>query len=583
MFRRNNKLISGFLFMMIMFIPGQILAEEFQGNYELSPFVGYYYFDNDTTFDDDLVLGVRFGHWYNETVAAEIALAALTTEWGNSGNDADFLQLQVDGLYHFSAWNKIIPYLAAGIGAGNYNPSAVESDTKFLINYGGGLKLKLDDSWAARLDIRQPILFDDTDVNLMITLGLSYFFGSTSQPEPTDSDHDGIPDASDLCPKTPMNASVDSSGCPLDTDGDGIADFQDNCPDTSRGTSVDDQGCPVEHDTDGDGVNDSRDNCPDTPKSATVDSYGCPLDQDKDGVYDYQDNCPDTARGTSVDDHGCPQVRDADSDGDGISDANDKCPDTPRQMDVDSKGCPPDQDHDGIFDYQDDCPQTPLGAAVNENGCLKDTDKDGLTDWDEKNSHGTNPYNSDSDGDALSDGREVNQSGTDPLKSDSDKDGLSDGAEVDRIGTNPLLADTDGGGVSDGLEVNVARTNPLDAGDDVKEVKTVAVEIYFDSGSDVVKSDYYGEIEKVAEFLNEYPDVVGTIEGHTDSRGADAFNQALSQKRAASVVRLLEERYSIDSSRLTAKGYGGSQPVADNDTAEGRAKNRRINAVFTSR
>jgi OOP family OmpA-OmpF porin len=71
------------------------------------------------------------------------------------------------------------------------------------------------------------------------------------------------------------------------------------------------------------------------------------------------------------------------------------------------------------------------------------------------------------------------------------------------------------------------------------------------------------------------PAATGVIEGHTDSNGADAYNQRLSEQRAKA-VRDYMVSMGIDPARLEAKGYGESQPVADNATPEGRAQNRRV-------
>ncbi|MCB2147085.1 MAG: OmpA family protein [Deltaproteobacteria bacterium] len=90
-----------------------------------------------------------------------------------------------------------------------------------------------------------------------------------------DSDGDGVPDASDRCPGTPRNVSVDDKGCPLDEDGDGVYDYLDRCPGTSRNVPVDDKGCPL--DSDGDGVYDNLDRCPDTGTGVKVDQFGCPV------------------------------------------------------------------------------------------------------------------------------------------------------------------------------------------------------------------------------------------------------------------------------------------------------------------
>jgi OOP family OmpA-OmpF porin len=65
------------------------------------------------------------------------------------------------------------------------------------------------------------------------------------------------------------------------------------------------------------------------------------------------------------------------------------------------------------------------------------------------------------------------------------------------------------------------------------------------------------------------------VEGHTDNTGSDAYNQALSVRRANAVLKYLVDA-GVPASRLSAQGFGESQPVADNDTAEGRAQNRRV-------
>ena len=70
------------------------------------------------------------------------------------------------------------------------------------------------------------------------------------------------------------------------------------------------------------------------------------------------------------------------------------------------------------------------------------------------------------------------------------------------------------------------------------------------------------------------------IEGHTDNVGSYDYNMDLSQRRAESVVNYLVENFGIDRSRLSAKGYGSTRRVSYNNTAEGRARNRRINAVI---
>jgi len=84
-----------------------------------------------------------------------------------------------------------------------------------------------------------------------------------------------------------------------------------------------------------------------------------------------------------------------------------------------------------------------------------------------------------------------------------------------------------------------------------------------------------GVLDVAAEQLSGCPNVAVRVDGHTDSIGTDAYNQGLSERRANAVLNHLVDR-GVPASRLTATGYGESQPVASNDTAEGRALNRRV-------
>lgn len=86
-------------------------------------------------------------------------------------------------------------------------------------------------------------------------------------------------------------------------------------------------------------------------------------------------------------------------------------------------------------------------------------------------------------------------------------------------------------------------------------------------------------INDLAVILNKYPDTNLTIQGHTDSQGSDAFNQKLSEKRAGSVAGYLKDQ-GIAVSRITSVGFGETQPVASNDTNEGRSENRRVTFVI---
>jgi OOP family OmpA-OmpF porin len=114
----------------------------------------------------------------------------------------------------------------------------------------------------------------------------------------------------------------------------------------------------------------------------------------------------------------------------------------------------------------------------------------------------------------------------------------------------------------------------------VREQGTITLNVEFDTAKAVVKDKYNDEIKKVADFMREFSDTNAVIEGHTDNVGKAAYNQRLSEERAKSVRQYLIDKFSIDGSRLTTVGYGFSKPIASNDTAEGRQKNRRVVAVM---
>jgi len=109
---------------------------------------------------------------------------------------------------------------------------------------------------------------------------------------------------------------------------------------------------------------------------------------------------------------------------------------------------------------------------------------------------------------------------------------------------------------------------------------TMQMHIEFDTGKSDIKSKYYDEIKKVADFMKENPAVTAMIEGHTDTVGTRNKNIRLSRERAASVKNYLIAKFRIKADRLKSAGYGPDKPIADNATLEGRQKNRRVQAVI---
>jgi outer membrane protein OmpA-like peptidoglycan-associated protein len=257
----------------------------------------------------------------------------------------------------------------------------------------------------------------------------------------------------------------------------------------------------------------------------------------------------------------------ADTDGDGLSDGDEvgKYRTDPAKYDTDGDLV---GDGDEILKYKTD----PLKA---------DTDGDRLSDGDEVSRYKTDPLRVDTDGDGLSDYEEVTTSRSDPNNPDTDGDGLSDGDEVQRWKTDPNNADTDRGGVGDGVEVR-AGSNPLDPADDrpgaiqLQQGRSFVLEgVNFTSGSAVLVKGSEAVLEKAYAALSAQPGVTVEIVGYTDDIGNVAQNELLSLRRAESVKSWLVKR-GIPAWRLSTVGKGPREPLAPNDTAEGRARNRRI-------
>jgi OmpA-OmpF porin, OOP family len=127
------------------------------------------------------------------------------------------------------------------------------------------------------------------------------------------------------------------------------------------------------------------------------------------------------------------------------------------------------------------------------------------------------------------------------------------------------------------------------AGADIDAIAAVGAEIrlsldsalLFDVGKSVLKPEALAALDTLAQQVQAYgEDIRVTVEGHTDSTGADAANLALSEARAKSVWTYLGQRVALPANRVNLKGYGETRPVATNDTEEGRAKNRRVDLLI---
>lgn len=368
----------------------------------LTPFAGFQLFGDKRDLSESGTFGIGVEYRFLPRWAVEAVYSRANADRKYVDGSSQFDEVRVDGTYYFAgpdkAWN---PYVSMGAGHASFG----EEDTNSVrtagtnhdetrVNLGTGFRYNVSDSVSLRADLREFHGIDESTFDTQVSLGFSLAFSRTvgdSAPEPvreTDSDNDGVVDASDQCPGTPAGARVNFDGCMPDGDRDGVVDV--------------------------------RDLCPETPANTEVDSRGCELDLDEDGVVNSRDECPGTTAGAEVD----------------------------------SKGC------------------------------------EGVTET----------------------------------------------------------------------------------------IQTFTIEVQFPTNSSIIGNAYDNEIRRVAEFLKANPETVVEIAGHSDSRGEAGYNQFLSQRRAESVAARLTGPLGIDPARVEAVGYGEEQPIASNETAEGRAENRRVEA-----
>jgi OmpA-OmpF porin, OOP family len=236
---------------------------------------------------------------------------------------------------------------------------------------------------------------------------------------------------------------------------------------------------------------------------------------------------------------GSPARRVVDSDGDGVTDDLDKCPGTPAGTPVDATGCPlpQDDDGDGVTNDLDKCPGTPAGTKVDANGCELDSDGDGV--GDSRDQCPNTPA-----------GAKVDDKG---CELDSDADGVVD--SQDKCPDTPKGDRVDSVGCSFKDEIKLPG-------------------VVFETNKAELLPESIPVLEGAIATLKRYPDLKIQVAGHTDSRGSDAYNLDLSARRAATVLKFLQDGGVPND--LSSRGYGERQPVASNNNDDGRQQNRRV-------
>ncbi len=213
-----------------------------------------------------------------------------------------------------------------------------------------------------------------------------------------------------------------------------------------------------------------------------------------------------------------PQIQIKDTDGDGVMDQLDREPNTPKGVLVYGNGVSIDSDKDQLPDYKDDCPLKP--GPIENKGC--------------------------------------------PMLQDSDNDGINDDKD--------LCPNTPGKAENKGCPQPQAQKQQMV----IQNINLLSANVFFNTGKDAIRASSYSTLNRIAELIKQLPvNIKFLIEGHTDNRDRNNFNQYLSERRAANVRKYLV-RKGVSLKRLTSKGYGETRPKFSNETAEGRQLNRRV-------
>ena len=311
-----------------------------------------------------------------------------------------------------------------------------------------------------------------------------------------------------------------------------------------------------------------------------------PKDRDKDGVSDALDNCIDIPGTWEL--KGCSDI-----DGDGVLDQNDSCV-TDSGL-VKFNGCP-DRDGDGIMDKEDDCPD--IFGLAEFNGC-PDTDGDGI--MDKNDSCETFPGPIENNGCPYKLMHTVDDMG-EILASDTllygekfyrfpnlspDESHLFSVEEFDETGlvnviiggndTLTLFKNEKGYYFYEYLEAEPIMIELLEEEEEI--LKAAFDNLEFEMGKEIIKEVSYKSLSDLSILLMKKPEWRIRISGYTDNVGTEANNLKLSKKRAEAVAKYLTDQYVLRS-RIDIVWFGEADPVADNNTKEGRQKNRRVEMVI---
>jgi outer membrane protein OmpA-like peptidoglycan-associated protein len=324
-------------------------------------------------------------------------------------------------------------------------------------------------------------------------------------------------------------------GRPKDRDHDKVSNGKDKCKDVPGTWEF--LGCP---DKDLDHIPDDKDACPD--EAGPAEFNGCP-DTDGDKIIDKKDDCPNEAGIPEF--NGCP-----DTDGDKIIDSEDNCP-TEAGL-AKFKGCP-DKDNDGIMDKEDRCPNE--AGLPKFKGCPERNDDKIISP-------------------VIKSIESAIEKPIETMKPVEPPKPVAVEPIVEPV--KPIVPPEKPSGIKQEVQkVNKVKLNKTEAA----VLKKAFNNLEFAVGKDEIKKESFESLDELAALMMKKPNWKLSIAGHTDNQGNPVVNLKLSEKRAKA-VRLYLISKGVASDRFKVEWFGSKKPIADNKTAAGRQKNRRVEMLI---
>ena len=538
------------------------VAGEREGAFSVSPFIGGYTFDGVQHLHTDPVYGLRLGYDLTKNWEAEAVADFLTTDGTQNKTSINVLSYRLDILYNFMPAGPLVPYVAVGGGGITYGHGSdglkiSNRTTDATANVGLGIKYFVTDSIALRGDARQLFVVEDPKspkYNWEYTAGVTFLFGGNTAPahvEAPASEPVQVPAPSSQLTVAP-NSIARGQSATLTWSSKNAA----NCEIQPEIGAVQPQGTmtvtPAENAT----YTLACSGAGGTAKSAahlsvTPPAPSAPADTLTVAPTSIVKGQTATLTWSSANAANCeiqPAI--------GAVQPQGSMTVTPAENTTYAIVC---SGAGGTAKSVANLAVTPPAPLV---------PSDTLTVTPNSITKGQTATLTWSSTNATNCEIEPEIGAVQPQ-----------GSMTIKPAENATYALTCSG--ADGTAKSMANLLVVPAPPAHKLCSPTVIDINFDTNKYDIKPQYHGELKKLGDFLAEFPNATGVIEGHTDSVGNKSANMKLSKQRAESIRNYLIEKFGIAPERIKAVGYGPMKPIASNKTKAGKEKNRRIESSFT--